>query len=147
MIIITSDKLKALGLHELDCSADGRDAIAYCKDNGDNIIATSEFPTCIKHKVWWYIKAMTDTSSPHYNTGYSIEDILLHASEYKTWEEFLTAYRNKDNHNYFSCPGYFKAYMVLERFTDTWTNHIDAAVEIIIRNIPEDTLHTFFDTL
>jgi len=145
MIIITSDKLKELGLHELDCSAAGREAIQYCDDHKANNVG--EFPTCIKHKVWWYIKAMTDTSSPYYNTGYSINDILLYASVYNTWEEFLTAFNNKDNLNYFTCKGYFRAYMLLEKFDIECIKHIDSIVAVIIKYIPEETLKKFFDNI
>jgi|TARA_B110000908_G_C10255303_1_gene454974 hypothetical protein len=143
MITITSEKLKELGLAELECSPAGRLGIDHCEEHGECYL--HDIPSSTQHKIWFYIKATTYPLSPYIESGYSINDILLHASEYETWEEFLTAYDDKENHNYFTCKDYTKAYMLIERIKST--DIIDSSVAIIMKYIPEDVINDFFESL
>ena len=143
MIILTSEKLKELGLAELECSPAGQLGIDHCEEHGECYL--HEIPSSIQHKIWFYIKATTNPLSPYIESGHSINDITLYASEYETWEDFLTAYNNKENHNYFTCPDCFKAYGLLERVKEF--NSIDSLVAIVMRYIPEDVINDFFETL
>jgi len=144
MITITAENLKQLEIDKLDCSQDGQTAIDYCESRG-GVAYLHELPVCTAHKIWCYIKGTQDPTSPYIDAGYSINDILLHASEYETWEEFLTAYDDKENHNYFTCKDYTKAYMLMERIKST--DSIDSSVAIIMKYIPEDIINDFFESL
>ena len=143
MVIITAEKLKQLGLHKLECSNDGQLAIDYCNEQSHGCACIGEIPVCTTHKLWCYIKATYDPASPFISTGYNITSILLYASEYNTWEDFLEAFNDEKNHNYFTSPGYFRAYTLLHKVKDHVTA-IDATVAVIMKHIPEDTLNKFF---
>ncbi len=144
MIKVTSQNLKKLEIDKLDCSQDGQTAIDYCESRG-GVAYLHELPVCTAHKIWCYIKATQDPTSPYIDAGYSINDILLHASDYDSWKEFLAAYNDKENHNYFTCKDYIKAYMLLEKVKHKTS--IESTVTIIMKYIPEDVINDFFENL
>jgi len=143
MITITAENLRQLEIDKLECFPDCQLNMEYCESH--EVVHLHELPMTTANKVWGYIKGTQDPTSPYIDAGYSINDILLHASEYETWEEFLTAYDDKENHNYFTCKDYTKAYMLIERIKST--DSIDSSVAIIMKYIPEDVINDFFESL